>query len=163
MAGKKDFKALEKRLVRLGFTYDHQNASSQFVYVHERHPDLAVSPGVNDAAAKHLLRKVEKALNCLGPAAKRNAQAIKDRRATDRERQQEELARLDDERAAILRRRDGLLDGAGAHLSNAEIRALELRVEEIDRERREVQRLMNAPTSNRELGRQRARHEGGRR
>lgn len=161
MSGKKDFKVLEKRLTRLGFRFDHHNASSQFVYVHDSHPDLAVSPGISDGAAKILLRKVEKALNCRTEAPKRNAQAVKDRQAADRERQRANLVRLDKERAEILRRRDELLSGAGAHLSGVEIRAIEDRVREIETQRREIERLMGAPTSAADRGRREARHESG--
>lgn len=161
MSGKKDFKALEKRLTRLGFRFDHHNASSQFVYVHDSHPDLAVSPGINDGAAKILLRKVEKALNCRADGPKRNARAVKERQAAEREKQRADLARLADERAAILRRRDELLSGAGAHLSNAEVREIEDRVREIEAQRREIERLMGAPTSAADRGRREARHESG--
>lgn len=161
MSGKKEFKALEKRLTRLGFEYDHQNASSQFVYVHDAHPDLAVSPGISEGAGRILLRKVEKSLGCLEAKPKRNAQAVKERQATERERQQAELTRLDAERAEILRRRDDLLGGAGAHLSNAEIRAIEDRVRAIEAERRAIERLMNAPTTASDRGRRSARHEAG--
>lgn len=162
MAGKKDFKALEKRLARLGFRYDHQNASSQFVYTHDRHPDLAVSPGINDGAAKILLRKVEKALDCQALTPKRNAQAIKDRQARSRESLRADDARLEAERAAILRQKDAVFSGAGSYLSADEVLALEARIREIDRERREIERLMGAPVSGTHLERS-ARHEGGRR
>lgn len=163
MTDKKDFKALEKRLLRLGFEYDRTNAASQFVYTHDTHPDVAVSPGINDQAARVLLGKIEKALGKQAKAAKRNAQAVKERQAREREKQAAELARLDAERAEIIRRRDSLLSGAGAHLSNAEIRALEARVGEIEKERRAVERLMNAPIGGSQRGERRARHESGQR
>lgn len=147
MAGKKDFKALEKRLARLGFTYSHTNASSCFVYIHDAYPDLAVSPGINDHAARVLLRKVEKALGELRKAPKRNAAAIKERQAAERERHAIELARLQAERDEILAQRDALLGGAGAHLNAEQVRRIEQRVREIEKSRREIERLMAAPVT----------------
>lgn len=163
MSGKKDFKALEKRLLRLGFEFDHQNASHQYVYTHGHHADLCVSPGINEAAARILLRKVEKTLHCATAAPKRNAHALKGRQAAERVRHQAELDRLDDEREAILRQRDSYLSGAGEHLTNAEVRAIEDRVREIESERREIERLMGAPSTGTDRGTRSARHESGRR
>jgi hypothetical protein len=160
MAGKKHFKQLEKRLVSLGFEYDHTNAHSQFVYTHAAHPDLAINPGLDDNAARVILRKVERTFGCAEKAAKRNASLIKERRAADRQHLREEAERLEQARLRILRERDALLDGAGSHLTSAEIRDLERRVAEIEKEQREIAALMTErPTP----GRQTVKHRSGER
>ena len=160
MAGKKDFKAVEKRLERLGFTYDHTNSSSQFVYTHPDHPDVPVAPGISDSAGRLLMRRVENALGQRARVAKRNPGAVKERQAVAREQLRLEAERLESERAEIILRRDALFAGAGAHLSNREIRQLELRVREIEVRTQEIQRLMCAPVTGANLDR-RATHQGG--
>lgn len=162
-SGKKDFKALEKRLLRFGFVYDHTNSSSAFVYTHPSHPNLAVSPGITEGAARNLLVKVERHFGARTKAPKRNAAAIKERQAAARQQQAVELARLDCERDAINLRKSALLNGAAAHLSGNEIRAIENRVREIENERRAIEALMHAPVSQGNQGIRSAKHEGGQR
>lgn len=161
VAGKKSFVALEKRLVRLGFTYSHNSSrSSHRVYVHDAHPDVVVSMGIDEKAARVLLRKIEKALGELRKTPKRNVAAIKERQAADRERRAIELARLEAERDEILAQRDALLSGAGARLSSEEIRRLERRVHEIEQERRALEGLMVAPVTGLHDPNRSARHLG---
>lgn len=63
-------------------------------------------------------------------------------------------------RQQIVAQRDALLDGAGSHLTNAEIRDLERRVREIEAHQREIAALMTErPKSNHE----RAKHRSGER
>lgn len=160
MTGKKAFKELEKRLVALGFEYDRTNASGRFVYVHDSHPEIAINPGMNDTAAKHVLLKVERTLGQRAKAAKRNAAAIKERQSAEREQLKAEAERLEAARARILLERDALLNGNAAHLTNAQIRDLERRVREIDIRRREIESLM---TERPAAGRERAKHRSGER
>ncbi|WP_377324685.1 hypothetical protein ACFJIY_07480 [Pimelobacter simplex] len=160
MAGKKAFRVLEKRLEQLGFEYDRTNSSSQFVYVHDSHADLAINPGLDDNSARHLLRKVERALGCAQQQPKRNAAAVKERQAAEREQLRQEAERLERARLQIIAERDLLLDGAGSHLTNAEIRDLERRVREIEKQQREIHALM---TERPNAGRERAKHRSGER
>jgi len=160
MAGKKAFKSLEKRLTALGFEYDHTNSSSQFVYAHPSHPDLAINPGLDDNSARQVLRKVERALGCASKQPKRNAVAVKERKAVEREQLRQEAERLEQARLQMIAERDLLLDGSGSHLTNAEIRDLERRVREIEKQQREIQALM---TERPNSGRDRAKHRSGER
>lgn len=160
MAGKKAFKALEKRLLALGFEYDHTNSSAFYVYTHPSHPDLSINTGMNDNSARQVLRKVERALGCATKAPKRDAVAAKQRQAEERAQLRAEAERLEQARQRILADRDALLDGAGSHLTNAEIRDLERRVREIETRQREIEALMTErPTT----GRERAKHRSGER
>lgn len=160
MAGKKAFKTLEKRLLQLGFEYHRTNSSSQFVYVHDAHADLAINPGLDDNSARQLLRRVERSLGCAKQQPKRNAVAVKERQAVERGQLRQEAERLERKRLQIIAERDLLLDGAGSHLTNAEIRDLERRVREIEKQQREVHALM---TERPNTGRDRAKHRSGNR
>lgn len=142
MTLRKEFRALEKRLVALGFEYDHTNASSQYVYVHDTHPDLAVNPTLSDNAARQVLRKVERTLGCAKKAPKRDAARVKERQAVEREQLHDQAARLAAVREQMIAERNALLDGNGSHLTNGELRDLERRVREIEREQAEIQALM---------------------
>ncbi len=158
MAGGKAFRDIEKRLTSLGFVYDHTNSKSQYVYTHPRHADLAVNPGISEAPARDLLRRVERSLGCEQRRPKRSATAAKKRQAGEREQLRQEADRLEQARQRILRERDALLDGAASHLTNAEIRDLECRVREIEQQQREIEALM---TERPRKGRERAKHRSG--
>ena len=162
MTLRKEFRNLEKRLVALGFEYDHTNASSQYVYVHETHPDLAINPTLSDNAARQIVRKVERALGCAKKAPKRDAVAVKARQSVERDQRRAYHARLYKTRIDMVEQRMGLLDGAGEHVTNAELRDLERRVRQIEMEQRELEQLMTErPNTGRDS--QRAKHRSGER
>jgi len=66
------------------------------------------------------------------------------------------------ERAQILAERDLSMSGLGAILSPLALRALIHRLEQIDRERRTIEKLMAAPVGNSHLGTdRRVQHQAG--
>lgn len=160
MTLRKEFRNLEKRLEALGFEYDHTNASSQYVYVHESHPDLPINPTLSDNAARQILRKVERTLGCAKKAPKRDAAAIRARQSAERDQLHAEAERLAAARRRLRAERDALLDGNGSHLTNAEIRDIERRVNEIEAREREIASLMTERPS---TGTERVKHRSGER
>lgn len=160
---KKEAKALVKELERLGYAYTGRNSKSLHVYEHGNGDRIAVSPSAGDHAARSLLRLAQERCGVAAePTNKRNTAAIKERQATDRERQKAEVAAhralIDD----LLAQRNQMLAGYAAGLSGRDIRAIEDAIERADRELAELVRLMSgtpAPSANRGTGQ--PRHQAG--
>ena len=144
MSGKKAFKELVKSLEGLGFEFARRNAKAAHVYTHKRYGDIAIVPGCDEHAARQILRKIERSLGVWKQAPKRNPEHVKERQAAERARLAAQADKLAAERQEILARRDSYLSGAGAVLTGAEIRAIEDRIEQIDRERRRIETLMTS-------------------
>ena len=161
MGSKKGFQMLEKRLGQLGFEFsDKTNGGSMWRYAHEDGREITVRSDLPENAARQIIRKLERQCGQAEQASKRNPAAIKARQAEERRQLKEDAERLDAERLRLLRERDGLLNGAASHLTNGQIRDLERRVAEIERERRQIETLMTERPS---LGNGSVKHRAGER
>lgn len=158
MAGKKHFKDVEKRLAAFGYVLDHVNAKGLWVYAHSDLGDLVVNTGLSEYAAQTLIQRLQQSKPS---KPKRNAAAVKDRQQRSRDALKAEAERLAHDRAAIVAERDKRLSGLGATLTAAESRELSNRLEQNDRERHAIEKLMAAPVGGPNVGIRRARHEAG--
>jgi len=159
----KSFKSVEKCLIGLGYVFDHINAKSQRVYVQAGHADLLVSAGIAEHAARQLITSLQKRHGVFQAPPKRNAAAIKERRATDRSELKARAAKLDIERTDILTKKSKQLNGLGGYLSPKDMGALVKRLEAIEREQAEIHKLMNAPVGGSHQGPRKAQHQTGQR
>lgn len=129
---------------------------------HPTMPDLVVSPGCSENAARQILRGVKRGLGCADEVAKRNPAQIKERQAADREKAAAEVARLHLERDDLIASRSRLLAGRANGLTRQQVRAIEKRIEETERERRHWESLMTSvPASADHRGSGLARHRSG--
>lgn len=145
MAGKKHFKQVEKKLAALGYEFDHINNCGLWLYTHPDRPPMSVNVSMNEVSARAIARKLDRDLGVERVINKRNAQAIKDRRATGRDRAKAELAVLDAQRAQIIAEKDALPTGALSGIDRGRRIAIEREVLRIDQERAKWQRLMTEP------------------
>lgn len=162
MAGTKHFKAVQKQLAKFGYEFNRCNASSHWIYSQNGREDIAVNPSLSDNAARGLLRQLQKAHGIYVSGPKRHTVAIKERQAHERDALKAKAAQLTAERAKILAKRDRHLSGLGGRLSPADLSELIRRLEEIDRERHAIEKLMAAPVGNSHLGTdRRVQHQAG--
>ena len=159
--GGKHFKAVQKQLAKFGYEFDHRNSASLWVYTHPEHDDIAVNSSIGDNAASQLLHRLQKLHGTFKAEHKRNPAAVKERQAHEREALRAKDAQLAAERAEILAQRDKHLSGLGGKLSPADLSELIRRLEEIDRERHAIEKLMAAPVGGSHLGTGRVRHQAG--
>ena len=159
--GTKHFKVVQKQLEKFGYELDHRNAKELWIYVHPDRDDVAVSTGISDNMARVLLRQLQKLHGTFKATPKRNPAAVKERQAQEREVLKARSTSLTAERALILAERDLSMSGLGAILSPLALRALIHRLEQIDRERHEIEKLMAAPVGNSHLGTGRVQHQAG--
>jgi len=162
VAGTKHFKAVQKQLAKFGYVFDRSTASSHWIYVHPERDDVSVNPSLSDGMARVLLRQLQKTHGTFKATPKHNPAAIKERQAKKREVLKARSAALAAERAQILAERDLSMSGLGAILSPLALRALIHRLEQIDRERHAIEKLMRAPVGNSHLGTdRRVQHQAG--
>lgn len=140
--GKKHFRVIEKKLHQLGYQLDYVNGRGGWIYTHGTLPQIQINPSMNERSAATLGKKLDKELGLVRETNKRNAQAIKSRRADERERAKVELEALDKRRQQILAEKDALPTGDLADLGRDQRLALEREMESIERERLRWQRLM---------------------
>ena len=159
--GTKHFKVIQKQLEKFGYELDRQNSKGLWIYVHPERDDFAVSTGISDNVARAMLRQLQKLHGTFKATPKHNPVAIKERQAKEREALKASSASLTAERATILAKRDLHLSGLGAILSPLALRALIHRLEQIDRGRHEIEKLMNAPVGGSHLGTGRVTHQAG--
>ena len=153
--GRKTIKEAE----RLGYEYDRTNSSRFDVYVHPNAGEIAINPGMDEAASRSCIRTMQKAVGMFERQAGRNATAIKDRRARHEELNAERLAA---ERRDIEKQRATYLARIGAadftQVDRADLARIEARLTEI----RQLEALMtDVPASAEHSGRGRARHCAG--
>ena len=159
--GTKHFKVVQKQLEKFGYELDHCNAKSSWIYTHPERDDVAVNTSISDHAARVFLRQLQKLHGTFKATPKHNPAAIKERQAKEREVLKARSAALAAERATILAERDLSMSGLGAILSPLALRALIHRLEQIDREHHEIEKLMAAPVGNSHLGTGRVQHQAG--
>lgn len=161
MAGKKHFREVEKWLDKCGYELDHINTKAAWVYVHDTAGELIVQPGMSEQVARRVVRDLQKFVGEYQGKPKRNVDQIRERQQRDREQLAAAADRLKAERVEILARRDRSLAGHAAALTNAEVRAIAERIEQIDLEQREIAALMAAPRTGPNSGTRRAQHQAG--
>lgn len=155
-------KELIKELEALGYEFSRTNAKMMHVYVRPGVPDLIVSPGCSENAARQILRQVKRSLGCADEVAKRNPEQIKARQAAERESAAAAVDRLNRERDDLIASRSRLLAGRANGLTRQQVRAIEKRIEETERERRHWESLMTStPASADHRGSGQARHRSG--
>jgi len=159
--GTKHFKVIQKELTKFGYVFDRQNSKGLWIYSHSDLEDIAVMPGASEHTARHLLQRLQTLCGTYEAKPKRNPAAIKERQAQEREVLKARSATLAAERDAILAERDLSMSGLGAILSPLALRALIHRLEQINRERHEIERLMAAPVGGSHLGNGRVTHQAG--
>src|SRR5665647_3566072 len=159
MAGTKYFKTVEKQLSKLGYTVSHQNAKSMWVYSHRDRDDVMVNPSLSENAARHLVQQLQKTCGTYEAKPKRNATAVKDRQAVQRDL---DAMRLAAERAAIeAQHAEYLARIGGAPLTDL-TRAELARLERLIAHYRELERIMvSIPASAEHRGTGQARHRAG--
>jgi predicted RNA binding protein YcfA (HicA-like mRNA interferase family) len=139
---KRQAKELIEALERLGYEYDRTNSKGFLMYVHADGDEVGVSEGIQEHAARQLLRKVERRLGVERDTGKRNAAGIKERQAYLRMRLAEDIARHREELDAILARKSQRLDGLGLVATEAEIARITRYIEQRERELADMERLM---------------------
>lgn len=159
----KHFSAVVSAITELGYVFQRKNSKGYSVF---RHPDpqfrhVSLNEKISDAAAGHLIENTRKAHRAFEYQPKRDPQAVKDRQARERAELKRREGSLAQERAEILRRRDAELNGIGARITASEMNELVRRLEQIEREQREIRKLMGAPVGGSHVGTKRARHESG--
>ena len=160
--GTKHFKTVQKQLEKFGYVFSHRNSKEVLIYTCDGRDDVAVSATIAEHVARHLLQRLQKTHGTFKATPKRNPAAVKERQAQEREVLKARSATLVAERAQILAERDLSMSGLGAVLSPLALRALIHRLEQIDRERRAIEKLMAAPVGNSHLGTdRRVQHQAG--
>lgn len=156
---KRTYKEAVAYLEDLGYELDRVNSKGFHIFSHCQHGEISVSPSVDEKSKRNLIRRVDKLCGVEREINKRNPAAVRERQAAEREAMKANLSRLDAERERLIAQREQQLDGLGAMLTPVEVRAISEHIEALDRQRREIERLMRG-----EPGRDRtARHEAGRR
>ena len=159
MAGARYFKDVEKQLAKLGYAVSHQNAKAMWVYSCSGREDVAVNPSLSENAARHLVQQLQKTCGTYEAKPKRNATAVKNRQAVQRDL---DAMRLAAERVAIEAQHAEYLARIGAapltQANRADLARIERRLAEI----RELERLMVCvPASAEHRGTGQVRHRAG--
>lgn len=161
MADSKHFKSIEVVLDRFGYAYSYTNTKGAYIYTRDGMRDVAVRPNPNDHTARTIIKELERANGAWEATPKRNATAVKERQKQARKALKEQAERLARDRADIVAERDRRLGGLGAVLTSNELQDLARRLEEIDRERHAIEKLMAAPVAGDHAGSRHARHQSG--
>lgn len=128
-------KKLIKQLEALGYKCTGFNTKSAMHYGHPNGPAVKILPGISEDLAKVTLRRAREALGQLESSSKRNVAGIRERQVVDRERARKEVERHRTRLAQLQ------ADRAGS-LSKDEVRAIELRIKDSEREIAFFSRLM---------------------
>jgi hypothetical protein len=161
---KKAAKALTKDLERLGYVWTGSNSKGLMAYTHPGGHQILISGGIHETAARDLLRTAREACGVAEvPTSKRHSDAIKERRARERDVHQRELKQHEDLLDQLLAERDRMLAGHAADLTSRQIRDIEACIERTEREVAKYARLMTeVPSSASHSGTARtARHRAG--
>ena len=142
VGGRPAFKLMEQKLESLGYEFARINAKGWHIYHRSGFPDATVNRGISESDARFLARKLDRLHGVNQDTNKRNTQAIKDRRASERARVQAEMDRLDAERARLIRAKELLPTADLDHVSSKERMAIEREIQRIEKERRSWLHMM---------------------
>lgn len=150
---KRAAKELIASIERLGFEYDRTNSKNFDIYVCGD-AEVSISPGIQEHAARNILKSLERSMGVNRETNKRNPGAIRERQAKQRDALRSDIERQRIELDSIIARRARQLDGAAAALTDAEIVRIQRHIEGRERELREIEALMRGAT----LSTNRAKH-----
>jgi hypothetical protein len=140
--GKAAFKAMEQKLTSLGYEFQRVNSKQWRIYGRPGFPEVSLSTAIHERDARLIAKKLDR-IHCINQDVnKRNAQAIKDRRAAERQRIKAEMDRLDAERAELIRLKEIAATADFDSMPQSERLALEREIQRIEQERREWVRMM---------------------
>ncbi len=160
----KAYRKIEQFLIENGFEYSHTLSKQRDVFVAAGHSDFTLNQNIDDHRSKLLLRNLQKRFGIATDKdhRKRDAGAIRDRQAKERERLQQELARSNRELEALVRQREERLDGLGRVLDSEAMHAIERHIEAKEAELREWNRLIREiPSAAENRGTGQVRHRAG--
>jgi hypothetical protein len=140
--GKATFKLMEQKLATLGYEFDRINSRQWRIYAQPGFPEVSLSTCIHERDARLIAKRLDRLHGINQDVNKRNAQAIKERRASDRARARAEMDRLDAERARLIRAKELLPTADFDHVSSRERLAIEREIERIEKERREWVQMM---------------------
>lgn len=144
VGGKATFKMMEKKLAALGYEFQRINSRQWRIYAQPGFPEVGLSTAIHERDARLLAKKLDRLHGINQDVNKRNAQAIKDRRAAERSRIRAEMDRLDAERARLIRAKQLLPVGDFDQVSRRDRLAIEREIERIERERRDWLQMMTS-------------------
>lgn len=140
--GKAAFKLMEQKLFTLGYEFQRINSRQWRIYGQPGFPEVSLSTCIHERDARLLVKRLDRFHGINQDVNKRNAQAIKDRRAAERARIRAEMDRLDAERAELIRLKEISASADFDTMPRSERLALEREIQRIERERREWVRMM---------------------
>jgi hypothetical protein len=146
---------------RLGYVHDRTNSKGVRYFTRQGCREVPLNPSMQDHQLKKLAVMMQR--DCGEQTAKdrskRDAVAVKERRAGDRSRAAAETARHQLILDGLLAQHDRSLNGIGAVLSASELAAVVRQIEENESELRYWRSLMTTTPGDRlDAGRPRARH-----
>jgi hypothetical protein len=150
---KRPAKELIAALERMGFEHDRTNSRGYLIFTFDGQ-EVSVNQGIDERSARNLLKQVERANGVEQQSNKRNATAIRERQATQRNALRSDIERHRVELDAIVAQRARQLDGAAAALTDADILRIQAHIETKERELRDIENLMRGAT----LSTNRAKH-----
>lgn len=142
-----------------GFEFEHSNTKGVRFYVHPTISTQSVSPVMNENTARHLHRKIARALGQQTDLdkSKRDAGKVKDRQAKARAQAAAEFERAEFERDRLVVDRDKRLEYFGV-LTVADMNAIIARIEKAEREMRYWQAQMTETPNSGHAGVKHAAH-----
>lgn len=142
-----------------GFEFEHANTKGMRFYVHPTLGTQSVSPFMDERTARHLHRKVARALGQQTDLdrSKRDAGKVKDRRAKARAQAAAEFERAEQERDRLVADRDKRLAYFGA-LTITDMNAIVAQIEKAEREMRYWQAQMTETPNSGHAGVKHAAH-----
>lgn len=136
------FKEMDRKLITLGYQFTRTNSATWHVYTRDGFPDVALNPSIRERDARFLAKKLDRLHGINQDVNKRNAQAIKERRAAERASIRAEMDRLDAERARAIRAKELLPTADLDHVSRRDRLAIEREIQRIEQEYRKWHQMM---------------------
>lgn len=161
MAAPKQYRLVEDFLIEHGYTLDRINSKQTGIYTCPDRADVSLSLGIGDRQARQLIRTLQRdfGIPTAKDQSKRDALAVKERQAVERERAHQAAARSAAELEQLIRERDAVMDGLGSILGDQELDRVAALIEAKEKELRGWQQLMQSiPASGEHTGRASARH-----
>lgn len=137
---KKPYREIVTFLEAHGFEYDRTNSKNVDYFTHPSMPEVGIQGWMSETDVRRLKVKLQRSFGELTAKdmSKRDAAAVKERRAGDRERARDEVARLEAVRAQIERERETAESRTFGDLADqctpAQLAAIRRRMEENARE-----------------------------
>jgi hypothetical protein len=140
--GKATFKLMEQKLFTLGYEFQRINSRQWRIYAQSGYPEVSLSTAIHERDARMIAKRLDRLHGINQDVNKRNAQAIKDRRAAERARIRAEMDRLDAERAELIRLKEIAATADFDAMPQSDRLALEREIQRIEQEHRDWVRMM---------------------